>query len=126
MPCTNRANTRLPKNTPARTERKYPTFIVITAIMLLNVSEKTIRLIDTPGIGDCRGADQDALNFSAILRYIANIPEIHGICILLKPNNSRMNIVFKYCINELLTHLHVSAAQNIAFCFTNARSTFYR
>ncbi|PAV77787.1 hypothetical protein WR25_19764 [Diploscapter pachys] len=93
---------------------------------VFNVGKKTIRLIDTPGIGDCRGADQDALNFSSILQYIAPIAEIHGICILLKPNNSRMNIVFKYCINELLTHLHVSAAQNIAFCFTNARGTFYR
>ena len=91
-----------------------------------NVGKKTIRLIDTPGIADCRGADQDVLNFSSILQYIAHIPEIHGICILLKPNNSRMNIVFKYCINELLTHLHVSAAENIAFCFTNARGTFYR
>ncbi|PAV75817.1 hypothetical protein WR25_16820 isoform B [Diploscapter pachys] len=93
---------------------------------VFNVGKKTIRLIDTPGIGDCRGADQDALNFSSILQYIANFSDIHGICILLKPNNSRMNIVFKYCINELLTHLHVSAAQNIAFCFTNARGTFYR
>ncbi|PAV57012.1 hypothetical protein WR25_26091 [Diploscapter pachys] len=93
---------------------------------VFNIGERMIRLIDTPGIGDCRGLDQDALNFSSILRYIAQIPKIHGICILLKPNNSRLNIIFKYCINELLTHLHVSAAENIAFCFTNARSTFYR
>ncbi|PAV79451.1 hypothetical protein WR25_09422 [Diploscapter pachys] len=62
---------------------------------VFNVGKKTIRLIDTPGIGDCRGADQDALNFSSILLYIAFFSYIHGICILLKPNNSRMNIVFK-------------------------------
>uniref|UniRef100_A0AC34GGG8 Uncharacterized protein n=1 Tax=Panagrolaimus sp. ES5 TaxID=591445 RepID=A0AC34GGG8_9BILA len=56
---------------------------------------------------------------------ISNIDELHGICILLKPNNARLNVMFKYCINELLTHLHKSAAENIVFCFTNARSTFY-
>ncbi|PAV77661.1 hypothetical protein WR25_15646 [Diploscapter pachys] len=88
--------------------------------------DRTIRLIDTPGIGDTRGQAMDDRNFNAILQYIANVPEIHGICILLKPNNARLNIIFTYCINELLTHLHVSAAVNIAFCFTNARSTFYR
>ena len=87
---------------------------------------RTIRLIDTPGIGDTRGQAMDDRNFNSILQYIANVPEIHGICILLKPNNARLNIIFTYCINELLTHLHVSAAVNIAFCFTNARSTFYR
>uniref|UniRef100_A0AC34FE27 G domain-containing protein n=1 Tax=Panagrolaimus sp. ES5 TaxID=591445 RepID=A0AC34FE27_9BILA len=89
------------------------------------VGEKIIRLIDTPGIGDTRGAKADADNFAAILKYISYHNEIHGICILLKPNNSKMSVLFKYCINELLVHLHKSAAANIAFCFTNSRSTFY-
>ncbi len=34
--------------------------------------------------------------------------------------------MFEFCIKELLTHLHKSAADNIIFCFTNARSTNYR
>jgi hypothetical protein len=34
--------------------------------------------------------------------------------------------MFRFCIKELLTHLHRSAAQNIVFCFTNCRSTFYK
>ncbi|PAV59065.1 hypothetical protein WR25_10769 [Diploscapter pachys] len=87
---------------------------------------RMIRLIDTPGIEDARDPAMDDRNFNAILQYIANVPEIHGICILLKPNNYKLTISFRYCINELLTHLHISAAVNIAFCFTNARSTFYR
>lgn len=51
---------------------------------------------------------------------------MNGICILLKPNNSRLGIIFHFCIKELLTHLHKSAKDNIVFCFTNARSTYYR
>lgn len=85
-----------------------------------------IRIIDTPGIGDVRGIEQDKKNFEHIMNHISHLDEIHGICILLKPNNARLNVVFTFCIQELLTHLHKDAAKNIVFCFTNARSTFYR
>ena len=85
-----------------------------------------IRLVDTPGIGDVRGVEQDKENFKRILSHLSNLNEIHGICILLKPNNARLTVVFQFCIKELLTHLHMDASKNIVFCFTNARSTFYR
>ena len=85
-----------------------------------------VRLIDTPGIGDTRGIEQDKENFQNILAYISYYEEIHGICILLKPNNSRLTVMFEFCVKELLTHLHRNAARNIVFCFTNARNTNYR
>jgi len=88
--------------------------------------EYKIRLIDTPGIGDTRGIEQDKKNVANILAFLSNFDEIHGICILLKPNNARLNVMFQFCIKELLTHLHRSAAKNIIFCFTNARGTFYK
>lgn len=107
-----------------------------------------IRIIDTPGIGDTRfeqcfgiflvtdihlwtnlldfrGIEQDKENFQKILNCIASYEEIHGICILLKPNNSRLTVMFEFCIKELLTHLHRDAANNIVFLFTNARNTNY-
>ncbi|PKY41532.1 hypothetical protein RhiirA4_441362 [Rhizophagus irregularis] len=87
---------------------------------------KIVRLIDTPGIGDTRGLDQDKKNFENILKYISYHRYLNGICILLKPNNSRLNIVFRFCIQELLSHLHRNAKDNIVFCFTNSRGTFYR
>src|SRR6185436_20096823 len=85
-----------------------------------------VRLIDTPGIGDTRGLDKDKENFENILKYIARYKHLNGICILLKPNNSRLTVVFRFCIQELLSHLHRNAKDNIVFCFTNARGTFYR
>ncbi|CAF2956629.1 unnamed protein product [Rotaria sp. Silwood2] len=48
------------------------------------------------------------------------------ICILLKPNEERLTILFKFCVNELLRHLHTSASENIIFVFTNSRSTFFK
>ena len=83
-------------------------------------------MIDTPGVGDTEGTEQDKKNFANTLRYIANLHEIHAICILLKPNESRMTIALRYYIGELLTHLHKNAARNIIFCFTNTRQTLYR
>ncbi|KAF9998962.1 hypothetical protein BGZ65_005607, partial [Modicella reniformis] len=85
-----------------------------------------IRWIDTPGIGDTRGVKQDRMNFEEIMNYISRYPKINGICILLAPNNSRLTTLFQFCIDELLLHLHKSAANNILFAFTKTRGTFYR
>jgi GTPase SAR1 family protein len=91
-----------------------------------SAGNKLIRLIDTPGIGDTKGSEHDKKNFENILWYINYYRYLNGICILLKPNNSRLNVVFKFCIQELLSHLHKNAKDNIVFCFTNARQTNYR
>ena len=66
------------------------------------------------------------MNFQKILSFIAYFEEIHGICILMKPNESRLTNTFEFCIKELLTQLHKSAASTIMFCFTNTRSCGYR
>ncbi|CAG8596056.1 12067_t:CDS:1 [Ambispora leptoticha] len=85
----------------------------------------SIRLIDTPGTGDTREIVQDKKNFESILKYIGQHKHLNGIYFLLKPNNARLNVVFRFCIQELLSHLHRNAKDNVSFCFTNTRSTFY-
>ena len=87
---------------------------------------KVVNIIDTPGIGDSRGVEQDKKNFDSILAHISHVQEIHGICILLKLNNARLTVIFRFCIQQLLAHLHKDAARNIVFCFTHARGNFYR
>ena len=91
-----------------------------------NVDDYMLRIIDTPGIGDSRGIEKDKENLEAILHGISNYDEIHGICILLKPNCARLTPSFRFCILQLLTHLHKSACHNIVFCFTNSRGSFYK
>lgn len=88
-------------------------------------STLTVRLIDTPGIGDSRGVDADRQNMADILSTLSGYDTVHGILILLKSNNARLTITFRYCIKELLTHLHHNAAANIAFGFTNTRISNY-
>ena len=83
-------------------------------------------LIDTPGIGDGRGIEQDKENFESILACLTYYDKINAVVVLLKPNNSRLTVAFRFCVLELLTHLHRSLVSNIIFAFTNSRATFYR
>ncbi|KAH7401648.1 hypothetical protein BKA66DRAFT_451131 [Pyrenochaeta sp. MPI-SDFR-AT-0127] len=91
----------------------------------VQIGKRLVRLIDTPGIGDTRGASQDKKNMADILSVLRTYNNLHGILILLKPNEQRLGIMFRFCIQELLTHLHRDAARNIAFGFTNTRGTSY-
>ncbi|CAF3706643.1 unnamed protein product [Rotaria sp. Silwood1] len=83
------------------------------------------RIIDTPGMGDTRGLDQDDYNMQHILSFINNLSHLNAICILLKPNESKLNIVLRSYFTHLLNFLSENARHNIIFCFTNTRSTFF-
>jgi GTPase SAR1 family protein len=96
-----------------------------TSVYPINIGSKTIRLIDTPGIGDTRGVQFDKKNMADILATLNSYEELHGILILLKSNNARLNLTFEFCLKELLTHLHRTAVSNIAFGFTNTRISNY-
>jgi GTP-binding protein EngB required for normal cell division len=92
---------------------------------LSHINGKKLRIIDTPGFGDTRGLDQDDLNMQYILEYINNLTHLNALCFLLKPNTSQINKFFRTCLTQLLELLGPNNCQNIIFCFTNARSTFY-
>lgn len=89
-------------------------------------TNKLLRLIDTPGIADTRGINQDEKNCENILQKIAQYDVLHAICILLTPNNARITAEFEFSIKQLLSRLEKSATNNIVFIFTNSRSTFYK
>ncbi len=89
------------------------------------VNNTTVRFIDTPGMGDTRGFEQDKYNVANILSFIGAYDFLHAICILLKPNNARLTPSFEFVITQLLSQLEKSASKNIIFIYTNARSTFY-
>jgi GTPase SAR1 family protein len=93
---------------------------------VFQIKNRKLRLIDAPGIGDTEGILQDEKNFEDILAYISQFEYLNGICILLKPNEDRLHILFRFCVKELLRHLHVHAKQNIMFVFTNARATSFQ
>ena len=91
----------------------------------LKLGNLKINLIDTPGIGDVGGIDADKKNFANILAYLSGFEKLHGVCILLKPNQSRLTVAFRFCVQELMSHLHKNLKKNMMFCFTHTRGTFY-
>ena len=88
-------------------------------------TQTKIRFIDTPGMGDTRGLDQDDRNMQHILSFINNLSHLNAICILLKPNESKLNVVFRSYFTRLLGFLGEDIRDNIIFCFTNTRGTFF-
>ena len=85
-----------------------------------------INFMDVPGIGDTEGIEKDKENTTLILDTVALFKELHGICIVLKATETRMTTEFKYCLSELLTHLHRNALENVIFVFTNTRGADYK
>uniref|UniRef100_A0A914HFA4 G domain-containing protein n=1 Tax=Globodera rostochiensis TaxID=31243 RepID=A0A914HFA4_GLORO len=106
---------------PGQSQTKWPKAYITPS----KVGYK-IRLIDAPGICDTGGIKVDNLNLHKTLSFISTLPELHAICILLKPNSTRTGTAFKYCINGLLTYLHKNAANNIFFMVTNSRGSNYK
>ncbi|KIL85474.1 hypothetical protein FAVG1_11432 [Fusarium avenaceum] len=97
-----------------------------TKVYTVDIGKTRVRLIDTPGIGDTRGVDQDNSNMNDILSVLRTYDNLHGVLILLKPNAARLTVMFRFCIKQLLTHLHRNAANNIVFGFTNTRGSNYK
>jgi septin family protein len=92
---------------------------------VLHMNGLTLRLINTPGIGDTRGHQQDRENINDILRTLKSIENISTILFLVKPNLARLGQVFDSRTTELLSHFHKEANQNFVFGFTSSRSADY-
>ncbi|UJR32380.1 hypothetical protein I4U23_019842 [Adineta vaga] len=90
------------------------------------LENRILRLIDTPGIGDVRGIEQDAINCDHVLNYLNRYEHLNGICMLFKPNIERLTVSFRFCFNQLLSQLNLSAIDNLMFVFTNGRAVFYQ
>lgn len=90
------------------------------------INDRRIRFIDTPGIGDTEGVEQDLKNFQVIANYISIVETINAICFVMKPNENRATVQFQYCFNELLKHFDRSIRENIIFVFTFAQTTSFK
>ena len=92
----------------------------------LDGSPISVCVIDTPGMGDTRGLEKDAENIRNIIKHLSQHKALHGVCFLLKPNDSRFTVFLKYCIEELLKHFHKNILDNIVIGFTHTRGALYK
>lgn len=97
-----------------------------TMVYSFHVDDKLIKLIDTPGIGDTEGTDQDQKNADDILGILGTINKLSAVIFLLPPDETRLDSFFKFCITSLFSYLHRDVAKNICFVYNRASSTNYR
>ena len=76
-------------------------------------------------MADPRVHNQDAENYNSILKHIADIDLLRGICILLKPFTNKVGVMFQCGIKEPSVNLQRDACKNIIFCFTHSRGTSF-
>ena len=69
---------------------------VKTYVFPIGEGKTRLRLIDSPGMGDPRGIEQDDINCENILAYLAQLKELHAIFFLMKPTTTRKTILFEY------------------------------
>ena len=88
----------------------------------VKVNGLTINIIDTHGICDTRYDDE--ITLANVTRYVdlCNFSTLHGVCVLLHQNVSRLSAVFEVCFIQLFKMLSRSALKNVVFCFTHTRT----
>uniref|UniRef100_A0AC35GKT4 AIG1-type G domain-containing protein n=1 Tax=Panagrolaimus sp. PS1159 TaxID=55785 RepID=A0AC35GKT4_9BILA len=89
-------------------------------------NEEYIHIIDTPGLADSRGVKQDQKNLELIRQAIINVGELHALCFVLKPNESKLTIGLETTMRLLLSIFPKKALDSVLFLFTNSRGTFYK
>ncbi|EJD50579.1 hypothetical protein AURDEDRAFT_58292, partial [Auricularia subglabra TFB-10046 SS5] len=78
-----------------------------------------LRVLDTPGLCDTRGIDQDALHKASIASAIRDhVTRLDAIIIMANGTNERLTVPTDYALNTLSAMFPASIAQNIGFLFT--------
>uniref|UniRef100_A0AC34RPC5 AIG1-type G domain-containing protein n=1 Tax=Panagrolaimus sp. JU765 TaxID=591449 RepID=A0AC34RPC5_9BILA len=94
-------------------------------VHLFKFGNDTVRIIDTPGLADTRGSDQDEINLKLIQKMVKSQEQIHGICIFIKSNDSKLTPQFEMTVRQLLSVFPKSALNNVFFFFTHCVGTFF-
>jgi len=78
-----------------------------------------LTFMDTPGLGDSRGLDQDDKNITNILDTISKTPELNAIVVMVNGSDPRGNTRIKYIITRLMGILPNAVQNNIVVLLSN-------
>ncbi|THU98456.1 hypothetical protein K435DRAFT_795647 [Dendrothele bispora CBS 962.96] len=82
-----------------------------------------VRILDTPGLADTRGIEQDEKHKKSIANVIAqSITTVNAVIILANGTVPRITVGTDYALSTLSSIFPRSLANNIAFLFTNVSS----
>uniref|UniRef100_A0A7E4ZQY9 G domain-containing protein n=1 Tax=Panagrellus redivivus TaxID=6233 RepID=A0A7E4ZQY9_PANRE len=83
-----------------------------------------IRFVDTPGITDTRGFDQDAENIKFIQEHLLKLKEVHAVMFVIKNSEVKLSAEFENTMLALFGILPRTAIQNCFFVYTFAAPDF--
>lgn len=84
---------------------------------------QVVRILDTPGLADTRGLQQDELHKRSIASVIQKqIDSVNAVIILANGTVPRITVGTEYALSTLSAIFPKSLANNIAFLFTNVSS----
>ena len=82
-----------------------------------------VRILDTPGLADTRGLQQDEIHQKSIATQIKNhIDSVNAVLILANGTVPRITVGTDYALSTLSAIFPKTLAENIAFVFTNVSS----
>ena len=84
-----------------------------------------IRLIISPPIGSAENYDQNDRYLQQISLYLTSFTQLHGICFLLKPNETTLSLSEKNNFRRLLNMFGDEVGRHLYFCSTEAQSPDY-
>ena len=85
----------------------------------LNVDNKKIYIIDTPGFDKPHGQNNDHMNMQQIISCLTNLTHLNAICVVIESDDVQLDD-YQTCLAKLLQFLGHDAGNNIVFCFTKA------
>ena len=65
------------------------------------IGDRQLRLIDTPSVADEQGCQRDNDNLQEFLAFIGQYDHSNDVCVLLKPNETKMSVQFRFCLSEI-------------------------
>ncbi|KAJ3083550.1 hypothetical protein HDU99_008612 [Rhizoclosmatium hyalinum] len=71
----------------------------------ISVNNRRINFIDTPGMLDSRGIEQDQKNSDHIIAYISTLTHLSAVLFVMKPNEERLTANIKYTFEETFGRL---------------------
>jgi len=92
---------------------------------VLNLENIRVNFIDTPGVKSTHGSSQDKVNAHNVLTFVSAYEKIDLICVVVKPNETRLTENVDNCLREILRNLHDSACSNVVFCVTRSKASNY-
>lgn len=78
----------------------------------------TIHLIDTPGVGDTRGFEQDKKNIRAVVEALKASEQFNGLCLVFKATDQRVDPIIKYLVEQYRNIMTNECKNNLIVCFT--------